>query len=51
MTVPEIYAWKCVLLINKLFLGNQKATNLEETVQNILTNLKILRKNMSFKLD
>lgn len=51
MTFLEIKAWKGYLLVEETFLGNHSAPNNEEIVKNMLTNFKILRANMSIKLD
>ncbi|GBP21209.1 hypothetical protein EVAR_84332_1 [Eumeta japonica] len=50
MTVPESDAWESFVLVVENFLGNQKAPNYEEIVQNMLTNFQTLGANMSIKL-
>ncbi|GBP46405.1 hypothetical protein EVAR_36387_1 [Eumeta japonica] len=50
MTVPESDAWKSFVLVVENFLGNHKAPNYEEIVQNMLTNFQTLGANMSIKL-
>lgn len=50
MTVPESEAWKGFVLVVENFLGNYKAPNYKEIVQNMLTSFKILGANMSIKL-
>ena len=39
MTVPESKTWDSFVLVVENFPGNYKATNYEEIVQNMLTNL------------
>ncbi|GBP62371.1 Cyclic nucleotide-gated cation channel [Eumeta japonica] len=50
MTVPESDAWKSFVLVVENFLGNHKAPNYEEIVQNMLTNFQTIGANMSIKL-
>lgn len=50
MTVPESEAWESFVLVVENFLGNHKAPNYEEIVQNMLTNFQTLGANMSIKL-
>ncbi|GBP74960.1 hypothetical protein EVAR_60887_1 [Eumeta japonica] len=50
MTVSESDAWKSFVLVVENFLGNHKAPNYEEIVQNMLTNFQTLGANMSIKL-
>ena len=50
MTVPESEAWESFVSVVENFLGNHKAPNYEEIVQNMLTNFQTLGANMSIKL-
>src|ERR1043165_4053990 len=46
----ESSAWCSYVLVIKNFLGNKKADNYEELVQNMLANFKNLGINMSIKV-
>ena len=50
MNKLELEAWKAFVLVVKNFLGNTKASNYEEVVNNILTAFKNLGCNMSIKM-
>ena len=50
MNEVELEAWKAFVLIVKNFLGNNKARNYAELVNNMLTAFRNLRCNMSIKM-
>ena len=50
MTTLELEAWKAFVLVVKNFLGNNKASNYEELITNMLYAFKNLGCNMSIKM-
>ena len=50
MTVLEFSAWNSFVLVVKNFLGNFKAENLMELVENMLSNFREIGANMSIKI-
>ncbi|KAK5647850.1 hypothetical protein RI129_002742 [Pyrocoelia pectoralis] len=50
MTTLEAAAWCSFVMVVKNFLGNHKAENYEELVQQMLLNFKNLGTNMSIKV-
>ena len=50
MNEVELVAWKALVLVVKNFLGNYKARNYAELVNNMLTAFKNLGCNMSVKM-
>ena len=50
MNQEELEAWKAFVLIVKNFLGNNKARNYAELVNNMLTALRNLGFDMSVKM-
>ena len=50
MNKVKLEAWKAFVLVMKNFLGNNKARNYTELVNNMLTALKNLGCNMSIKM-
>ena len=50
MNEVELEAWKAFVLVVKNFLGNNKATNYAELVNNMLTAFRNLGCNMSVKM-
>jgi hypothetical protein len=50
MNQRELDAWSSFVLVVKNFLGNQKASNYKELVENMLENFKNLGCNMSLKV-
>ena len=50
MTTLELKAWKAFVLVVKNFLGNNKASNYEELITNMLYAFKNLGCNMSIKM-
>lgn len=50
MNKLELEAWKAFVLVVKNFLGNTKASNYEEVINNMLTAFKNLGCNMNVKM-
>ena len=50
MTKLKSEAWKAFVLVGKNFLGNNKASNYEELITNMLYAFKNLECNMSIKM-
>ena len=50
MTKFELQAWKAFVLVVKNFLSNNKASNHEELIANMLYAFKNLESNMSIKM-